>query len=197
MWVGLILVVLMWGIPFYIQHQEKSRIESFMLWLCVGNITDLSRPIPLMACIQDSQYDFPPELQILTAQEREYAVLILSNLRTRLEALYSQSSLGWLTKRPLYNSCNDNLFMFALVDYLAAHYEDDVFLGNQMYDYSSGRSLTPFSLVFYKLFYISYSACSSDRHINPKGEHYSHSEVLASVIRSGRVNFYDFEFLFR
>jgi hypothetical protein len=168
-----------------------------MLWLCCGNITVLSRPIPLMETVQTAQFNFPSELKITTSEERELAVVILSHLRSQLENSYSSGGLKWLTERPLYNATDSHLFMLALVSYLSNHQYDVTFLGNKMYAHSGGGELTPFSSVFYKLYYTAYCVCSENRYINPKHEKYSHANVLATVIREQYVNFYDFEYLFQ
>ena len=196
-WFDLLFLVLVFGVPFYLNYERKGRLKDFVFWVVEGNISDLSLPVPLMGSVQDLQSDFPPELKITTAEERRYAIVILSALRSRINSFYSNCSLDWLQKKPYCKLSHDVLFMYLMLDFLSTHQYDTSFLGETMYFSSAGGTLTSFSVVFYKLYYTAYVVCAKNRFINPEGKRYTHADTLASVIRSKYVDFSRFEFLFR
>lgn len=162
--------------------------------------------------VSDSAWDRVADAQIKLGIPKEYSIIgetewqftrdIFAAYKKELQTAFLKDNLT-VSKDICYMPSHVYLF-FTLCSYLKKHQCDFTVAGYAMRGkrlaykeygrwggtlFDATYEITDFSVVYHKLYYISYLYCKENKQINPRGEFYQNESFLQEILDSHQIGF--------
>lgn len=180
------------------QYKQEKMLFHLVAWCANTN---------LCYYIREEQADkcFPAEYCILGDTEWQFVKEILTEYQRDLTKSFFDCSLSLQVikcKHDIPGDRGEHYFMLSLCSFLGKHQCAFKFCEHDMQGetleykrygdgpfppYDATYSLTDFSSVYHKLYYIVYSFCQASKFCNPNGEFYRHPESIKKILDTKQI----------
>lgn len=181
----------------------RRTLHELVAWCVTDSSSEYRCNIHLHEYISNAQIDEKISKDYSISNEAEWNIAkeIITYYQKYLTQLYFTNRLT--LPKSKYVIPGVHYFMYTLQAYLELHQCDYTFYGHEMHketisqkNYGSwgGQlfdaiyALSDYSLVFHKLYYISYVFCKHSKIFNPKGEMFNNEKVIEMIIDSKQIS---------
>ena len=182
------------------KYNRQNKLKEFVKW-CI--IEDKPKVNTYKTSLYNSINEIQNELNILseyrlsTNNDWDTVKKILKEFQRIIILSYFSDTLPTPKIKSNSEIENDTCFFYLLQRYLAEHRYESSFLGYKMQEVikktdkpdtitdlsESEYELTDFSLIFNKLYYITYLYCKNNPILNPKGKYWNDEAEIEKTIK--------------
>lgn len=178
-------------------HKEK-KLYNLVAWSVTGKYDPRlyinSYTSELVSCIKDTQYihEIDNKYRIEESNEIEIVYEIIEEYQKYISREYFKGNLGLINSKTTIKP--EDYFMATLHDLLSAHHCDYTFIEHDMFGekleferYSDGSgykatyTLTDFSIVYHKLYYITHIYCKNSLALQDKVSSWSEKIIKEAL----------------
>lgn len=181
----------------------KETLRALVAWCITENSNEYRCNLHLHEYISNAQYDGKILEDYRITDEAEWNITkeIIIYYQKDMTQMYFTNRLS--LPKSKYEIPGEHYFMYSLQSYLGEHQCDYAFCGHDMHKETISRknygswggqlfdatyALSDFSLVFHKLYYISYMFCKHSQILNPKGELFSNEGDIEDIIDAKQIS---------
>lgn len=179
-------------------YYEQRKLSRLVAWSVSGE----SRDMPLWQYISNAQIDLgiKDEYRITGDTEWEFARKIIEEYQQYLSKSYFDDRLELIKSK--YVIPEDHYFMFTLQHFLEGHQCDYTFIGYEMHEdtisykqygswggplYNAKYSLSKFSVVYHKLYLISYLSYMKSNVLNPEKKPSKKEKYIREILDTKQI----------
>lgn len=181
------------------KYNRQNRLKEFVKWCIIEDSQKDSHyktNLPDLVSEIQNELNISSEYRLSTTDDWDIVKKILKEFQNVIIQSYFSDTLPIPKIKSSYKIENDTCFFYLLQRYLSDHRHDKLFLGCNMLvttdnsnkaaplDLSkSNYELTDFSLIFNKLYYITYMYCKKNSILNPRGKYWNDETEIERVIK--------------